>query len=139
MYMVIQFLIPGMEYLDDTGCCPEILPVSRQLEKCFGAASVKETIEKPLIAVDQRVQFMWECKYDMKVRRINDFRAAFIHPDLFQDSLTVWAVAVFTGIIVKLCVTTVRALADVTAEFSRFTVQDGKGGFPLHIRLKVSR
>lgn len=28
MYMVIQFLVPCVEDLDDTGCCSEILPVS---------------------------------------------------------------------------------------------------------------
>ena len=29
MYMIIQFLIPRMEYLDDAGCCTEILLIGR--------------------------------------------------------------------------------------------------------------
>jgi hypothetical protein len=29
MHMVIQLLIPGVEYLDNARCCPEILLISR--------------------------------------------------------------------------------------------------------------
>lgn len=31
MYMVIQFLVPGMQYLDDPGCCTEPLFISGKL------------------------------------------------------------------------------------------------------------
>lgn len=49
---------------------------------------MEQTIEKFLVAVNERVQFMWQGKYHMEVRRVNDFRPAFIYPDFFQDRLT---------------------------------------------------
>ena len=55
MYMVGKFLIPCVEHLDDTGCCPEPLLIRRQFQKCFGAASVKEIIQKLLVTVNERV------------------------------------------------------------------------------------
>lgn len=30
MHMIVNFLVPGMEYLDDAGCCPEMLFISRK-------------------------------------------------------------------------------------------------------------
>ena len=44
MHVVIQFLIPGMEYLDDPGSCSEILLVFGKLQKCFSAAPVKKAV-----------------------------------------------------------------------------------------------
>ena len=55
MYMVIQFLIQGMKYLNDTGCCAEILPIGRKLEKCFCAASVEQAVKQFLVAVNKVV------------------------------------------------------------------------------------
>lgn len=53
MDMVIQFLVPGMEYLDDTRCCPEILLVRGKLQERFCAASVEQAIQKLLVTVNQ--------------------------------------------------------------------------------------
>ena len=52
MHMIIQFLVPGMKHLDDPGCCPEPLLISRQFKKCFGTASVKKTIQKLLVTIN---------------------------------------------------------------------------------------
>ena len=55
VHMVIKFLIPCVENLDNPGCCSEILPVSRQFKKCFGTASVKQTVQQLLVAVNKRI------------------------------------------------------------------------------------
>ena len=68
---------------------------------------------------------MRQGKYHMKVRRVDDFSPAFVHPDFLLHGLTVWAVTVAAGIIMKLHMTTVGTLADVSTEISGFTVQDG--------------
>lgn len=52
MYVIIQFLIPCMQDLNDPGCCSEILLVRRKFQKCFGTASVKKPIQKFLIAIE---------------------------------------------------------------------------------------
>lgn len=75
---------------------------------------------------------MGKRKHHMKVRGIDDLGSSFIHPDLLQDRLAVRAVTVATGIVVKLHVSTVCALADVTAEAAGFTVQYGTCSFFLY-------
>ena len=59
------------------------------------------------------IQFMWQSKDYMKVRRINHFSPAFIYPDLFVYSLTVGTIAVAAGIVVKFHMTTVRTFRDI--------------------------
>lgn len=117
MHMIMKLLVPGMEYLDDPGCCAEVLFVSGEFQKCFGAASVEKPIEKLLVAVKQGVQFMRKGKHHMEVRGVNDFRPAFIHPDLFLHGLAAGAVAVAAGIIVELGMPAVRALGNIDPKF----------------------
>lgn len=44
MDVVIQLLVPGVEHLDDAGCCPEVLRVCGKLQQCFGTAFVEESV-----------------------------------------------------------------------------------------------
>lgn len=55
MHMVTNFLIPGMEDLDNTGCCAKILFIRGQFQKCLCTAPVEQPIEKFLVAVDEAV------------------------------------------------------------------------------------
>ena len=71
-------------------------------------------------------------KYHMKVRGVNDFRPAFVHPDFFQDSLAARTVAVTAGIVMKFHMSTVGTLADVTTEAAGFAVHDGRCCFFLY-------
>ena len=134
MDMIAQILGPGMKYLDDAGFCSEILPVSGQFQKCFGAASVQQTVKQLLVAVDQRVQFVGKCKDDMEVRGVDDFRASFIHPYFFLYRLAVRTVPVPAGIIVDLSVAAVAAVTDVASVFPGLAVKDRMGSLLLYIR-----
>lgn len=122
MHMVIQFLIPCVEHLDDAGDCAEIFFVSGQFQKGFGTASVEQAVQKILVAVNKRIQFMRKSKYHMEIGCVNDLSPAFIHSDFFQDALAFGAAAVTAGIIMEFCMPAVRALADVAAEFSGLAV-----------------
>lgn len=132
MDMVTHFLVPGMKYLDDPGCCAEPLFVSGEFQKCLGAAPVQERIKELLVAGKQGVELMWECKDHMEVGGVNDFCPSFIHPDLFVYRLTVGAVTVPAGIVVELQMPAVRALGNVDPQFSGLTGKDGPGGFLLY-------
>lgn len=81
MDMVIQFLVPGMEDLYDAGGGAEIFFIGGQLKQGFGTAFVQKAVKKPLVAVNEGIQFMGERKHHMKVRGINDLGPAFIDPD----------------------------------------------------------
>ena len=83
---------------------------------------MKESVEKFLVAVKERIQFMWQSKNHMKVGGADDFGPAFIHPDFFENCLTVRAASVTAGIIVYFYMSAVRTLTEVTAELAGLTV-----------------
>lgn len=68
---------------------------------------------------------MWKCKHYMKVGRVNHFCPAFVYPEFFVYSLTVRAVTVTAGIIVKFRMAAIGTLADIIPESTGFTVHDG--------------
>lgn len=131
MDMVIQFLVPGVEYLDDPRLCSKVFFIGRQFQKSFGTASMEQPVEKLLVTVEQRVEFVGERKHHMEVRGINDFRPAFINPDLFEHSLTDGAVPVPAGIIVEFHVSAFAALTDVDPKPAGLAGEDCTGSFPL--------
>ncbi len=133
VYMVAEFLVPGMEDLDNAGCRPEIFLIRRQFQKRSGTASVKKPVEELLITVNQGIEFMGKGKYHMEVRGIDDLSPALIHPDFLLHSLAVRAVTVTAGIIMDFHVSTVRTLAQIETKPAGFTVYNGMGGFPLYI------
>ena len=90
MNMVIQFLVPGMEDLDDPGLGAKIFLICAQFQKCFCAALMEQAVKEPLIAIDQGIEFMGKSKHYMEVRGIYDFRPALIDPDFFKDSPGSW-------------------------------------------------
>ena len=121
MDMIAQFLVPGMEDLDDAGDCAEPFFIAGEFEQCLGAASVQKRIEKLLVTEDQGIEFMGKGKDHMIVRGIDDLRASFIDPDLLVYRLAVRTVPVPAGVVVEGPVSTVLALGDVDAKFPRLT------------------
>lgn len=73
-------------------------------------------------------------EYDVEVFRIEDFRAALIDPELFQDGLTAGAMPVAAGGIVNPDMTAFLTYAGVEAEPSGLAVSDGKSGTALLTR-----
>ena len=55
VHMVIQFLVPGVEYLDDAGNGAEVSWVRRKFQECFGTASMEKAVQKLLVTVQKRV------------------------------------------------------------------------------------
>ena len=139
MHMVIQLLVPCVEYLDDAWKSAEIFFISGQFQEGFGTAGVKQAVQKLLVAVNKRIQFMRKSKYHMEIGRVNDLSPAFVHPDLFEDALTFGAASVTAGIVMEFYVSAVRTLADIAAKFSGFADTDSMGGFSLYIRQTGSR
>ena len=131
MDMIIQFLVPGVEYLDDPGLCSKVFLVCTQFQKCFSAALMEKAVKKLLIPVNQGIKFVRECKHHMEVRGVNDFRPAFIHPDFFQDGLTVGAVPVAAGIVVERYMSAFHARTGIDSEPAGLTCQDSAGSFLL--------
>lgn len=98
---------------------------------------MQKTVEDLLIAIDQRVQFMWKGEYHMEVRGVDDFSFPFVYPDFFQNSLTVGAVPVSAGIVMDFHMSTIGALTDVVPELSGLTIKDGMRSFFLNVGLMM--
>ena len=92
---------------------------------------MEKAVKKLLIPVNQGIKFVRECKHHMEVRGVNDFRPAFIKPDLFQDSLTAGTVPVTAGTIVEFHVPAFAALADIDSKPAGLAGEDCAGSFPL--------
>lgn len=123
MDMIAQFLIPGMENLDDARDCAKPFFIAGEFQQCLGAASVQKRIEKLLVTIDQGIELMGKGKDHMIVRGIDDLCASFIDPDLLVYRLAVRTVP--AGVVVDGPIPTVLALGDVDAKLPGLTVQDG--------------
>ena len=98
---------------------------------------MEEAIEKLLVTIQKRVEFMGKGKNHMEIRGINHLGPAFIHPDFLIDGLAAWTVTVAAGIIVEFQMPAVGAEGDVDAEPAGFAVKDSHGSLPLGIGLEV--
>lgn len=131
MDMIAQFLVPGVEDLDDPGLCSEVFFVGGQFQEGFCTARMEQPVKKLLITVDQGIEFVRERKYHMEIRRVNDFRPAFINPKFFSYGLAVGTVAVAAGIIVEFQVTAFAAFTDIDPQPAGLAGEDCTGGFLL--------
>lgn len=60
VHMISQFLIPGVEDLDNAGFCAEILLIRGQFQEGLCTAGVEEAVEEVLVGGKERVEFMRE-------------------------------------------------------------------------------
>lgn len=138
MNMVIQFLVPGMEDLDDPRLGAEIFLVRAKFQESFRTAFMEQAVKAFLVGINQGIEFMGEGKHHMEVGGVNDFRPAFIHPDFFEDCLAAGTVPVPAGIIMELHAAAFGACTDIDAEAAGFAGKDGTGSFLLLIGLEMS-
>ena len=98
MYMGMEreILSPWMDPLDDARLSTQIPFVTRQGQKCLRSCLMKKGVEKLLIGTEQGVEIMWHSENNVKVFRVEDFRAALVDPEFLQDRLTVRTMAVAT-------------------------------------------
>ena len=136
--MVAQFLVPGVEHLDDPGLCPEVFFVGRQFQECLRTAFMEQPVKKLLVTEEQGVEFVRERKYHMEVRGANDFRPALVHPEFFADSLTDGTVPVTAGILVEFHVPAFAAFTDIDTQPAGLAGEDGTGSFSLFLGLEMS-
>ena len=99
--MEVEFLPPGMEYLDDAGCGPQKLPVCRKLQESLSGALMEEGIQKGLVGIDQRVELGRYGKDHMEIGGVDDFRFPSVNPEFLEERLAVGTVAVAAGIVME--------------------------------------
>lgn len=113
--------------------------LQKKFQKRFGTASVEKSVQEFLVTVNEGIQFMRKCEYHMEIRGINHFCSAPVNPEFLINGLTVGAVPVAAGVIVKFHMPAIRTERNIHTEGACFTVQNGIGSFLLRIRKKAPR
>lgn len=131
MRVVVEFLSPGMQNLNDGRCCAKVLFVTRKFKKCLGGASVHQRVKKLLIGKKQGIELSRKCKNSVEIWHVKDFCAAGINPNFLLDCLAVWTTAITAGVVMKLNVTAFCTHAGIPAKRSGLAMHDGKCGLGL--------
>ena len=128
VYVVIEFLVPCVEYLYDAGDRTEMPFVSGKFQECLRTAPVEETVEQRLVCIKERIELMGKRKDHVEVRGVDDLGPALVHPDFLLHGLAVRAAAVLTGAGAHECVPAGVAAAKAEAELPGLAGKDVEGG-----------
>ena len=134
MGMKVHFRTPCMQDADISNRSTKMLGVSSQFTDCSRSSVIQCVIQLLLITVNNRIQDIRNCKYEMEVRCIKHVLSAGIHPHFLWNSLAHGTTTVTAGIIVNLNSTTVFAYTDVCTICPGFAVQDVPSDFCLFWR-----
>ena len=92
---------------------------------------IKGIIQKLLVTVNDRVQFLRNSEHHMKIRRFEHILPACVHPFFFWEFLTHGTAPVTTGIIVDRNAAAVPTHADINTKSTCLAVHDVIGSFSL--------
>ena len=56
MHVVAKLLVPGMQDLDDTGCCAEVFLIRREFQERISAAFMEKPIKELLVSESRKVR-----------------------------------------------------------------------------------
>ncbi len=90
MRMEVHFTPPGMENADISDVCTEIFAVRSQFPQRIGRCVIQSIVQKLLVAVDDRVQLLWDSENHMKVWRIKNIFPAGVHPFFPSETPGTW-------------------------------------------------
>jgi len=132
--MEVHFTPPGMENADIPDVCTEIFTVGSQFPQCVGRSVIKGVIQKLLVAIDYRVQFLRDSEDHMEVWCIQYIFPACVHPLFLRKFLAHGAAPVTAGIIMDRDAAAVLTDADVDTESTGLAVHDVVSCFSLNRR-----
>jgi hypothetical protein len=135
--MEVHFTPPGMENADISDVSTEIFAVGSQFPQCIGRCVIQGIIQKLLVAVDDRIQFLRDSEDHMEVWRFQYIFPAGIYPLFLWKLLAHGTAPVTAGIIVGGNTATSFTHTDVDAKSTCFAVPEVIGCFSLDCRQKV--
>jgi hypothetical protein len=120
-----KILSPRVQNAEEADLGAEMFGISSDIQKCLGHRAEQQIVEPRLILEHERVQFVWQREYDMKIARGQKVALSSGDPTLTRLSLAFGAVAIPAGIIGDgWIVATLRAGIAVTAESCRTATHD---------------
>jgi hypothetical protein len=123
-----------MKDTDISDVSSEIFAVGSQFTESIGRSMIKGIIQKLLITVDDRVQFLRNSEHHMKIWCFEHILPACVHPLFFWEFLAHGTAPVTTGIIVERNTAAVLAHADIDTKSTCLAVHDVISCFSLNRR-----
>ena len=134
MRMEVHLTPPSVENADIPDVRAEIFAIGSQFPQCVRRSVIKSIIQKLLVAVDERVQFLRDSEDHMEVWSIQYIFPAGIHPLFLWKLLAHGTASVTTGIVMNRNAAAVFTDTDVDTEGARLAVHDVISCFSLSRR-----
>jgi hypothetical protein len=97
MWVMFEFLIPGVEHTEETDLSAEMLGIASDLEEGFGTGLQQQMVEDFLVLQGERCQLRRQGEDDMDVGRGEQFAPSSLDPAFASARLTLWAMAIATA------------------------------------------
>ncbi len=111
-----ELLIPGVQHDAETELAAEV--VSPEGQECVGGGAKQEVQERAAVALagqDERIQFIWQRKHVVEVRRRQQFPLAILDPGRFGQGLAFGRMPVAAAVLQMPLVATALAPFSATA------------------------
>jgi hypothetical protein len=99
MRVMFEFLIPGVEHIEEADLGVEMLGIASDLEEGFGTGLQQQIVEDFLVLQSERRQFMGQGEDNMNVARRQKFLTTRFEPTVASVGLTLWAVPVTATVV----------------------------------------
>jgi hypothetical protein len=129
MRVKLEFLIPGVQYAEETNLRPEVFRIASDFEESLRAGSEQEIVDDLLILQSQRGQRTREREDHMHVRCRKKFPATLFQPTIARPRLTLWAVPIAATIERDGTMPAASALIEMAAECGGATPHNGQQHF----------
>ena len=117
--MVIQILTPGVEHADEADIGSEVLGVGRDHGERIGSGLEQKPIDLGLILVGDGADLSRQREHHVEMGDWQQLGLPGCQPTLCRGPLTLWTMAVATGIVGDARVRAVLAALDVPAQRGR--------------------
>ena len=125
----VKVLTPGMEYREETDLGSEMRGVEGNFQKGFGTGSEQQVVEELLVLQQQGRELVGPGKDQVKVADGEQFFLASGEPAATGCDLTLWAVAIATGVEHEGTVSTTGTVVEMSTHDRGTAVSDGAEHF----------
>ena len=121
VWMMVQILTPGVKHCKEADLGTQMLSVSCYREKSLGNGTEEKVVDQLLVLKGQRAEAIRERKHYVEIRHTKELFLPRLKPRCPGSCLALWAMAIATGVVGDLLVTTQVTYLLVAAQSSGTT------------------
>ena len=131
VWMVFEFLIPGVQHAEETDISTEVLGIAGDFKQGFGTGAEQQTVNDLLVLQGQWSEQVRQRENNMGVARGKEFLPTGGQPAFARVALAFWAVPVSARVVRDDAMSAAGAFVDVATESRRSATFDGIQHFPM--------